>query len=397
MDSRIWRVIGGPLVRGAADGPLAGESVAVKDLYAVAGQRIGAGNPAWLAAAPVEPSHAFVVEQLLAAGADVIGVAHTDEFAYSLAGTNAHSGTPPNPRAPLRISGGSTSGPASAVSRGQVTIGLGTDTGGSIRVPAAYQGLYGHPHQPRPVPTDGLLPLSPGFDTVGWLTQDAALLARVGEVLLPDGPGGSRRAGRRTRAARARRARRRPAAIGSRAERLGATRVDWDLGAHPGWLDGLPTLQAWEAWRERGVVARASGSTPLGPDVRARFEYAASISADAAEAAARDVRRVLGPRSGSWSATGSWCCRRPPRSPRGSATDLRAHPRRDDAADLPGRARRAARGERPAHHAPPACRRCVPGRRARPGPRPADGWRPRSARVTRRTHRLSRSAVTTDP
>ncbi len=71
------------------------------------------------------------------------GIARTDEFAYSLAGTNAHYGTPPNPKAPLRISGGSTSGSASAVSLGHATIGLGTDTGGSIRVPASYQGLFG--------------------------------------------------------------------------------------------------------------------------------------------------------------------------------------------------------------------------------------------------------------
>ena len=104
---------------------------------------IGAGNPAWLAEARVEPVHARAVELLLEAGASVRGIARTDEFAYSLAGTNAHYGTPPNPKAPLRISGGSTSGSSSAVSLGHATIGLGTDTGGSIRVPAAYQGLYG--------------------------------------------------------------------------------------------------------------------------------------------------------------------------------------------------------------------------------------------------------------
>jgi amidase len=290
VDSRIWRVTGRPLVRGAADGPLAGESVAVKDLYAVAGQRIGAGNPAWLAAAPVEPSHAFVVEQLLAAGGDVIGVAHTDEFAYSLAGTNPHTGAPPNPQAPLRVSGGSTSGPASAVSRGQVSIGLGTDTGGSIRVPAAYQGLYGIRTSHGLVPTDGLLPLSPRFDTVGWLTRDASLLARVGEVLLPEGPGGSDElvvhpgllALARPDVA---------TAIGDRAERLGATSVDWDLSAHPGWHDAFVLLQAWEAWHERGSWLEEQLDT-VGPDVRARFEYAASVGVDAAEAAAHDVLRA---------------------------------------------------------------------------------------------------------
>ena len=173
------------------DRPLAGESVAVKDLYAVAGQRVGAGNPAWLDQAAVETSNAWAVQQLLEAGADVAGIARTDEFAYSLAGTNAQYGTPPNPKAPRRISGGSSSGSSSAVSLGHASIGLGTDTGGSIRVPAAYQGLWGIRTTHGLVPTDGLLPLAPSFDTVGWLTRSPALLARVGETLLPEGPGGS--------------------------------------------------------------------------------------------------------------------------------------------------------------------------------------------------------------
>lgn len=125
-DARVWRVVGEPLVPGAraeahaqrghgseagAPLPLAGETVAVKDLFAVAGQRVGAGNPAWLAGAPVETEHAWAVAALVEAGADVVGIARTDELAYSLAGTNAHYGTPPNPAAPGRVPGGSTSGP----------------------------------------------------------------------------------------------------------------------------------------------------------------------------------------------------------------------------------------------------------------------------------------------
>ena len=117
LDTRIWRIVGDPLVPATGAGPLSAQSVAVKDLYAVAGQRVGAGNPAWLAAARTEPRHAAAVEALLAAGADLRGIARTDEFAYSLAGTNAHYGTPPNPKAPHRVSGGSTSGPASATTR----------------------------------------------------------------------------------------------------------------------------------------------------------------------------------------------------------------------------------------------------------------------------------------
>jgi amidase len=290
LDTRIWRVIGTPLVTGAAVGPLAGQSVAVKDLFGVAGQRVGAGNPAWLAAAPVEASHAWAVECLLAAGADVTGLAQTDEFAYSLAGTNAHHGSPPNPRAPHRLSGGSTSGPASAVSLGHATIGLGTDTGGSIRVPAAYHGLYGIRTSRGSVPSEGLLPLSPSFDTTGWLTRDAELLSRVGEVLLPASPGGSDdlvvvpelvSIAEPEVAVRVR----------DWAAALGAAREHWDLGRHTKWLEAFLTRQAWEAWRERGPWL-ADRLDTLGPDVRARFEYAATIGPDAAAAAAEVVARA---------------------------------------------------------------------------------------------------------
>ncbi len=185
LDTRIWRVVGDPLVPGAPAGPLVGESVAVKDLFAVAGQKVGAGNPTWEAAAPVERSDATVADTLVEAGASLRGIARTDEFAYSLAGTNAHFGAPPNPRAPRRVPGGSSSGSASAVSLGHATIGLGTDTGGSIRVPAAYQGLTGIRTTHGSLPMNGVLALSPTFDTVGWLTRSAALLREVGDVLLP--------------------------------------------------------------------------------------------------------------------------------------------------------------------------------------------------------------------
>src|SRR5690348_14918535 len=119
VDRRIWRVIGSTPVRsGTPGGPLTGVRVAVKDLFAVRGQRVGAGNPAYLAEAPVEQDDAPAVAALLRAGADVIGIAQTDELAYSLAGMNPHYGTPPNPAAPGCTTGGSTSGPAAAVAGG---------------------------------------------------------------------------------------------------------------------------------------------------------------------------------------------------------------------------------------------------------------------------------------
>lgn len=187
-DPAIWRVgppSGGPLVAGTGAGPLDGLRVAVKDLFAVAGERICAGNPAWLAAAPVEAHHAAAVSALLAEGADVAGLAQTDELAFSLAGTNVHYGTPANPAAPGRITGGSSSGPAAAVATGQAEIGLGTDTAGSIRVPASYCGLYGLRTTHDAVDRTGLVPLAPSFDTVGLLTRTSAVLAAAADTLLP--------------------------------------------------------------------------------------------------------------------------------------------------------------------------------------------------------------------
>ena len=186
IDRSIWRVVGAPLVEATSPGPLSGMSVAVKDLYAVQGQRIGAGNPQFLRTSPICEDSAPAVRLLLNAGADVAGIAQTDEFAYSLAGTNVHYGTPPNPKAPGRVSGGSSSGPASAVACGQVDIGLGTDTAGSIRIPASYQGLWGIRTTHGRISLDLVHPLSQSFDTVGWMTRDAQTLEFAGKALMPD-------------------------------------------------------------------------------------------------------------------------------------------------------------------------------------------------------------------
>ena len=186
IDPTIWRVVGTPLIAATRPGPLSGMGVAVKDLYAVAGQRVGAGNPTYLDEAPVQEHSAPAVQRLLDAGADVIGIAQTDEFAYSLAGANAHYGTPPNPRAPGRVPGGSSSGPASAVASTQAAIGLGTDTAGSIRIPSAYQGLWGLRTTHGRISREGVHPLSGSFDTVGWMTRDAQTMDAVTQAMLPD-------------------------------------------------------------------------------------------------------------------------------------------------------------------------------------------------------------------
>ncbi|MEO5534701.1 MAG: amidase family protein, partial [Pseudolysinimonas sp.] len=111
FDTSVWREYGEPLIAGAAEGPLRGETVAVKDLYDVEGFKVGLGNPTFLAEAEVEIGSAPAVAMLLEAGADVVGIAQTDEFAYSIAGANPHYGAPPNPAVPGGLPGGSSSGP----------------------------------------------------------------------------------------------------------------------------------------------------------------------------------------------------------------------------------------------------------------------------------------------
>ena len=179
LDRSVWRNVGDPFWHAQGDGPLNGLTFAVKDLFAIAGRRIGAGNPTYLRHARPEATTAPAVSDLLLGGASLRGIARTDEFAYSIAGDNPHYGTPPNGAVPGALPGGSSNGPASAVATGQTEIGLATDTAGSIRVPASYQGLWGLRTTHDLVPRQGLVPLAQSFDTIGWLTRDSATLQRV--------------------------------------------------------------------------------------------------------------------------------------------------------------------------------------------------------------------------
>lgn len=291
LDTTVWRELGTPLVSGAPDGPLTGSTVAVKDLYDVAGHRVGAGNPTWLASAEPAAAHAPVVAALLAAGASVRGITQTDELAYSLYGVNDHYGTPPNPAAPGRVPGGSSSGSAAAVALGAATIGLGTDTGGSIRVPAAYQGLYGIRTTHGLVSREGLVPLAPTFDAVGWLTRDAQQLARVGEVLLPPSPGGSRELVALPElfdVADPEVAEVVSASVTYRSLSTGRLQLD-------AWREAFIVLQAWEAWQAHGGWL-AGRMDALGTDVRGRFErgrQATPEAADEARATVDGARRTI--------------------------------------------------------------------------------------------------------
>ena len=169
---------------GATSGPLAGLTFGLKDIFDVAGHKTGFGCPDWLRTHDAATVHSVVAKKLLDAGAALVGKTHTEEMAFSLTGENAHYGTPKNVAAPGRVPGGSSSGSAAAVAGDLVDFAIGSDTGGSVRGPASFCGLYGIRPTHGRISLDGVCPLAPGFDTCGWFARDASLLARVGAVLL---------------------------------------------------------------------------------------------------------------------------------------------------------------------------------------------------------------------
>ncbi|CAO2836661.1 unnamed protein product [Amaranthus hypochondriacus] len=165
--------------------PLSGLSFAVKDIFDVEGLVTGFGNPDWARTHLKAKSTAPVVLALLKAGATCVGKTIMDEMAYSINGENIHYGTPRNPCAADRIPGGSSSGSAVAVGANIVDFSLGTDTGGSVRVPAAFCKIYGIRPSHGVVSVDGVVPMAQSFDTVGWFARDPSILKRIGNVLLP--------------------------------------------------------------------------------------------------------------------------------------------------------------------------------------------------------------------
>lgn len=293
-----WLPDEGPPVPHAPDGPLAGRSFGVKDIIDVAGRRTGCGNPDRLADAAPAPRHAPVVAALLAAGARYAGKTRTVELAFSLDGRNEHEGTPVNGAAPGRIPGGSSSGSASAVSLGDCDLALGSDTGGSIRGPAALCGLVGLRSTHGRLGLEGVMPLAPSLDTLGWLTRDPALDELVAAVLLGDdrpGPPLSRAIVATDALAWIDE----PAVAEAVADAL--PRVLAHLGASaagtlaPEGLaaryEVLRTIQAREAWLAHGPWIEARRPR-LGDAIRARFDAAAAIT-DAQHDAAVAARAVV--------------------------------------------------------------------------------------------------------
>ena len=169
------------------EGRLSGRIFAVKDVFDVAGSVTSYGNPDWVSTHEPAVATAPAVSSLLQAGARLVGKTKTMELAYGLTGENVWQGTPTNPRAPERFPGGSSCGSAAAVGASLVDFALGSDTGGSVRIPASYCGLFGIRPSHGAVSLAGACPLAPTFDTCGWFARDAETLAEVGDVLLPAG------------------------------------------------------------------------------------------------------------------------------------------------------------------------------------------------------------------
>ncbi|MGE3528140.1 MAG: amidase [Methyloceanibacter sp.] len=277
-------------IRGSAGGPLAGLSFMVKDLFAIAGRKVGNGNPTYYAHAKPASTTARAIVRLLDAGATLTGITICDEFFYSVLGSNVHYGQPVNPRAPKHVTGGSSCGAAAAVAGEMCDFALGSDTGGSIRVPASFTGLYGLRPSFGRIATEGATPMAPSYDTIGFLARDTELFRKIGHALL-EGP-----------------------RVEAKVERLllaedlfghaeaSADQALWDLLARLG--PTLPTPEhgdivgeALDDWRNAYRVIQGfemqstllpfiqSHDVKLGPGIKERFAAAAAITAAEAEAA----------------------------------------------------------------------------------------------------------------
>lgn len=284
-------------LEGAAAGPLAGLTFGAKDLFHVAGQRTGFGHPDWLRSHPPATATAVAIRQLLDAGAGMLGKTLTDELAYSLTGENSHYGTPINPAAPDRVPGGSSNGSASAVAGGLVDFGLGSDCGGSVRLPASYCGILGMRPSHGRVSLEGAVPFAASFDVAGWFARDPAIFERVGRVLLADeAPAPEPRrllialdafrlVEDRVTAALSGAIARAAALIGRQEEIIVSPE------GLPAWFETFRTVQAAEIWANHGAWIEAERPR-FGRGIRERLDWASKLEPEAVETAKREHKAI---------------------------------------------------------------------------------------------------------
>jgi amidase len=288
----VGAFVGAPRVlrTGKAGGSLAGTTMGVKDLFDLDGLVTGAGTPAYAATHRPATRDALAVTRLVDAGVTVVGKTVSDELAWSLAGVNVHYGAPRNVAAPGRRAGGSSSGSAAAVTAGLVHLGLGTDTGGSIRVPASHCGILGWRPTHGAVPVQGVVPLAPSFDTVGLLARDARLLSLGMDALLDDTVSPSALSGRVLGAVEA-------WELVDEHARTGLRALTTDTASDPIGVDlevaaaAFRTLQGREAWQSHGRWYETT-DPDLAPDIAARFHDASRITDEEVEQARAVAERV---------------------------------------------------------------------------------------------------------
>jgi amidase len=277
-------------IAGATNGPLAGLSAAVKDMYDITGYVAGCGNPTWLENYAPATKMAGAVRRILDAGATVTGKTVCEEFFFSVTGANLHYGTPVNPRAPGRLPGGSSSGSASAVASGACDFALGSDTGGSVRIPAALNGLYGLRPTLTRVDLSGAQAMAQSFDVAGWFTCGAGLFRRVGSVLLDRRgvPGKIERlivledAFEQADADIADLLR---TALEFMLDDLpAATHARISLEGFDPWREAFRVIQGYEVWQNFGEFV-THHQPIMGPGIRERMVYAATVSKEQADAA----------------------------------------------------------------------------------------------------------------
>jgi amidase len=278
-------------VPSAASGPLRGLTFAVKDIFDVAGYPTGGGSPIKRAESPVHTENAPIVAAMLDAGARFVGKTQTDELTFSMNGQNKHYPEPVNPRAEGRITGGSSSGSAAAVAAGLCDFAIGSDTGGSVRAPASYCGLWGIRPTHGRVDNRRAMPLAPSLDTAGYFADDPAVFLKVAPVFLGDD---------RSEFVLKRLIRADDAFALLLSDRESdalapaVAKVESTLGAAEGvivaadglnvWYETFRRIQAVEAWKAHGAWI-ADRDPDMTPGIRERFEFGRDLPAEEYSAA----------------------------------------------------------------------------------------------------------------
>jgi amidase len=285
-------------VAGRGEGPLAGLDFGAKDIFDVAGSRCSFGSPVWFETHEDATSTAPAVQRMLDAGASMVGRTLTDELAYSLSGENVHYGTPVNTRDPRRISGGSSCGSASAVAAGLVDFALGTDCGGSVRLPASYCGLLGIRPSLGRISTEGVSPFSASFDVIGWFARDAGIMAAVGAALFDE----ARPAGQPSRLILASDAfdfvdPTVAAALQPAINRVSGHFQQQDQMAVcdeslEEWFSVFRTIQASEIWANHGPWIKRH-NPKFGPGIDERMEWASTVEPDAVRIALAHQENIV--------------------------------------------------------------------------------------------------------